>query len=566
MMNKAIRATLGLILVGSAVFAQNLVDARKAIDAEQYQKGKAILKTLTSSQPTNAENYFYLGNLYLTTAPIYIRTDYIDSAKTEFDKGIAADDKYALNYVGLGAVDLAKNSDPKANFDKALELTKRKEHITDLFIGKAYTNAPKPNIMQALVHLEKAKVLEEKDAQVFLALGDAYRSQIRNSEAFSAYRNAFDLDNSLLRAKVELGKINKMSTAYPESVADFNSVIALNANYGPAYRELAETYLLYALTSQKEYEGRIKQAVQYYEKYMDLTDRSLDSRLRHADFLLWAKDYKALEAEANAMAKIDKVNHRVLRYLAYSAYENGNYAASAQALKDFISKVEPARIISQDYLYLGRALIKDTTQVTEAIANLIKAVDMDSTNAVVMGEVGKSLYDVKNYKDAAKAYEISVKNPERNLMDYWYLGSSYYFDYAGQFNDNLNPSKDLLVKADSAYSYLLQRAPATYQAWQYRARINRLLDGDQDEKGLAVPFFENYVNMITVEKPELAAIPVNVRGLIEAYTYLGSVAARKDGDNVKAKGYFDKVLILDPANVPAQQSIKAIDGGAVSKS
>ena len=39
MMNKAIKITLGLMLVGSAVFAQSLAEARKAIDAEQYQKG-----------------------------------------------------------------------------------------------------------------------------------------------------------------------------------------------------------------------------------------------------------------------------------------------------------------------------------------------------------------------------------------------------------------------------------------------------------------------------------------------------------------------------------------------
>jgi tetratricopeptide (TPR) repeat protein len=120
-----------------------------------------------------------------------------------------------------------------------------------------------------------------------------------------------------LRSKVELGKINKLSKAFPEAIAEFNNVIALDPNYGPAYRELAETYFGWAWTSQKEYAGRIQQAVQFYEKYMDLTDRSLDSRLRHADFLFLAKDFKLLEAEAIEMAKLDKVNPRVLRYLAY---------------------------------------------------------------------------------------------------------------------------------------------------------------------------------------------------------------------------------------------------------
>ena len=554
-MKKAVKMTLGLVFLGSLAFAQSLSDARKAIDAEQYQKGKAMLNTLTSTQATNPENYFYLGNLYLTTASINIRPDYIDSAKAVFDKGINANAEYALNYVGLGAVELARKANPKANFDKALTLTKKKDYLTDLYIGRAYVNAPKPMITEALVHLNKAKLLSEKDAQLFLVLGDAYRSEMKNSEAFSAYRSAFDLDKTFLRSKIELGKINKMSKAFEEAIAEFEGVILIDPNYGPAHRELAETYYQWAWTSQKEYESRIKKALDSYETYMDLTDRSLDSRLRHADFLYLAKDFKALEAEANEMAKLDKVNPRVLRYLAYSSFENGNFTSSAQALKDFIAKVEPTRLISQDFLYLGRAQMKDTSQFQAGLVNIEKAVALDSTNAVVMSEIGQALYKGKKYVDAARAYEIAIKNPERALLDYYYLGMSYYFTYGAQNAAKLNPPKDLLVKADTAFSFLVRRSPTTQAGWQYRGRINRLLD-ENDSQGLAVPFYETYVKLITLDKPELA--PKSIPGLIEAYNYLGSVVLRKNSDKVKSKEYFEKVLLLDPANVTAKESIAAI--------
>lgn len=556
-MNKAKKLILGLVLMGTAASAQSLADAKKAIDAEQYQKAKSTLNALISSQPAQAENYFTLGNLYITTSSISDRPDYIDSAKAAFDKGVAADADYALNYVGQGAIQLVKKADPKASFDKAIDLTKRKDHTTDLYIGKAYLNLPAPKADQAIVHLEKAKALDPKDAQIHLALGDAYRSQMKNSEAFSAYRTAYDLDNTLLRSKVELGKINKLSKAFPESIAEYNAVLAIDPNYGPAYRELAEAHFLWANTSQKEYEGRIQQALKYYEKYMDLTDRSLDSRIRHADFLYLAKDFKALEQEAIEMAKIDRVNPKVLRYLAYSALENGNYAASQQALNEFMAKVEPSRIISQDYLYLGKAQMQDSTKFDQAFANLTKAIEMDSTNAGVMSPIAKSLYDAKKYDQAAKAYEMAIKNPERALLDYWYLGSSYYFDYGAQKNAGGSPSKDLLVKADSAYSYLLERSPSTVTAILYRGRIQRLMDDEMDSKGLAVPHYEQYVQAVAGD-PALAA--KNKTYLVESYLYLGSVAARRDGDNDKARGYFDKVLALDPSNQPALQSIKAIAG------
>lgn len=549
--NKAVKISLSLVLISSAVFAQSLAEAKNAVDAEQYQKGKMMLKALVNSQPGNAENYFYLGNLYL-------KTDYIDSAKLTYNKGIAADANFPLNHIGLGAVDLALNvPNPKTHFEKAISLTNKKDYKTFLYIGKAYIQAPaKPDVNNSLTYLEKAKTIKgaDKDAELFLALGDAYREQMKNSEAYSAYRTAFDLDKKLFRAKVELGVINKMSRAYKESVDEFNEVVALNPNYGPTYRELADTYYRWANAEPKDYKSKIDQALQYYEKYMDLTDRSLDSRMRHADFLILAKDYKALEAEANEMAKLDNVNPRILRYLAYSAYENGNYTASIQALKDFMAKVEPSRLIGKDYLYLGRAQIKDSTQISAGIANIKKAVEIDSTNAEELSEVGKMLYDDRKYAEAAEVYDISVKNPKRNPLDYYYLGMSYYFDYASKVKSN--PSKDLLVKADSSFSYLTKIAPTTQIAWQYRGRINRLLDDGEDSKGLAVPYFEKYVEIVTVTKPELAE--KSVKNLVEAYLYLGSVAARRDRDNAKAKQYFQKVLILEPSNVTAQQALQAL--------
>jgi hypothetical protein len=74
MINKIAAAGLGLIFTGTSVFAQSLDDAKKAIDAEQYQKAKSMLKNLTVTQADKDENFFYLGW-------VYVKQDYMDSAK-----------------------------------------------------------------------------------------------------------------------------------------------------------------------------------------------------------------------------------------------------------------------------------------------------------------------------------------------------------------------------------------------------------------------------------------------------------------------------------------------------
>ncbi len=554
MMRKIANATLGLILVGSSVFAQSLADAIKATDAEQYQKSKSILKGLISSQPATAENYYHLGNVYL-------KTDYIDSAKMTYNKGIAADAEFPLNYVGLGAVDLALNvPNPKTHFDKAISLTKRKDHQTFLAIGKAYVAAPKPNGTAAIAALEKAKEIEDKDAAIYLALADAYRSQQKNSEAFSNYRTAFDMDKNLLRAKVELGVLNKLSKAYPESVAEFNSVVAINPNYGPAYRELAETYYYWGNAESSKYDERINQALQYYEKYMDLTDRSLESRERHATFLILTKKYKELEAEANAMAQIDKTNPRIFRYLGYAAYENGNYPASVKALEDFIAKVDTSRIIPQDYLYLGQAQIKIPGSESKGIENLKTAIALDSTNAEVMSDIGKALFSAKKYADAAETFEIAVANPESKTKAYdsFYLGMSNYFNYATQANaKGTEPNQMLLTKADSAFSYVIQVSPTSPDSYLYRARVKKLVDDQENMQGLMVPDYEKYLELV-LAKPDATSESRVKNTVIEAYKNLGAFYQRSDVE--KAKEYFKKVIELEPSDAYALSALKALNG------
>src|SRR6478735_2235492 len=117
MISKISKIVLALSVVGSSAFAQSLADAKKAIDAEQYQKAKTMLKNLTVTQANKDENFFYYGW-------VYILQEYPDSAKAIFQKGITVNPKSALNYAGLGAaaiLDKDRNADA-TNFNQALSL------------------------------------------------------------------------------------------------------------------------------------------------------------------------------------------------------------------------------------------------------------------------------------------------------------------------------------------------------------------------------------------------------------------------------------------------------------
>lgn len=545
--------SLLLSVIGTATFAQDLEQAKKAVDAEQYEKAKKILKSLVASDPNNGRNFFYLGDLYLNEQAT-------DSAKIFFEKGIAAKDKGAINYIGLGEINL-DNGDgfgAEANFAKATKDIRKKDTEEFLLIGRAYTKSERPDYKKAVENLKKVLVVDPKSAQAYLSLGDAYYGERNTNEAYSAYRNAYDYDNTLLMAKIKLAVITKNAKAFPEAVKSFNEIVATNPNYGPVYRELAETYYHWGASETSNYNAYVKKALEYYEKYMSLTDYSLESRMRHADFLILAKDYKALEAEAKKMQQLDKVNPRILRYLGYSAHENGNHQESVKALNEYISKVEAKKIIARDYLYLGLAKIGlskgadgkyEKVMFDQGIEEINKGVEKDPVIATELNEIGLKLFKEKFYREAGKIFEVAVKNQKSKnfLYDNFYLGYALYFDY-----DEKTSPKDELVKADAAFTNVITASPTTQDAHLYKAKVNRVMDTPESKK-VMVSSYEQYVKIVK-EKGETEKAKNN---LIEAYTYVGAYYAN-NGEKAKAVENLKELLVLEPGNKYATDTLKKL--------
>lgn len=545
--------TMTLLTTGFVMNAQDINQAAKAVDAEKYDTAKTMLKSILQSNANDGRAAYLLGREYL-------REEKVDSAKIYFDKGLAASKDNKMNYIGLGQIALNENNSAAAisNFDQATQKMKRKDTEELVYVARAYMNADKPNYNKAIEILNKAKLANAEDAKVFLALGDAYYGLSNQNEAYSNYRNAFRLDDKLLRAKMQLGVLLKGAKAYNEAIKSFNEVIAIDPNYGPVYRELAETYYKWGANDKSKFDANIKTALGFYDKYMSLTDYSLDSRMRHADFLILARDYKALEQEAIAMQKLDKVNPRIQRYLGYAAYENGNTDVAIKSLSEYISN-PTNKIIGRDYLYLGLAKIKKSSEVegkTDAamyemgVADLKKAVQLEPTTTSDLNELGQQAYTDRDFNKAAAIFEIATSNPQSPnfLIDNLYLGNSIY--YANTRKDVVKIDKVALEKADKAFGNVITASPTTADAYIFRARTNKLLEKDE----LMAQYYEDFLRVVKEKGPE--EMEANKVKVVEAYNNIGAHYA--NSDKVKAIEYFNKVLSLDPANNYATQSIQSL--------
>ena len=535
------------------VQAQDIKQAKVAIDAEQYEKAKNILETITTAKPTDGYAKFLLGNVCL------LKGDY-EAAKSHFDIGITCSAKGNFNYIGLGYIALDKGdvAEAEKNFALATQNISKKDLEESVFIGKAYTYSDHPNYKKAVEILSASRLSDPANTTVLLALGDAYKFNKKQNDAYDCYREAFRLDSSLLRAKMGLGTLIKNAHNFPVAITSFDEVIALNPNYGPVYRELAETEYLWAMNDGRKYDEHISKGIAFYEKYMSLTDYSLESRMRHADFLILAKDYKALEVEANEMSKLDKVNPRIYRYLGYSAYYNNNFDTTISSLNSFVSN--PAnRTIARDYYYIGAAKLNkalaatpiDNLAIDNAILDFKKSFEMSNGIAGELPELAKKLFDKKLYTQAAAVYEIAIGNPETKsyLMDNFYFASSVYWSCNGI--ESLNPLQlEQLKKADLALDAVIAASPSTQDAYLFKARIQVLLKNDV----LVTKNYEDFV--IAANKKDVTELATKgmKSKLMEAYNNLGVIYAATD--KVKAKENFTKTLAIDPTNQYAIDQLK----------
>ena len=124
----------------------------------------------------------------------------------------------------------------------------------------------------------------------------------------------------------------------------------------------------------------------------------------------------------------------------------------------------------------------------------------------------------------------------------------------------------MLVKADSAFSYVSQKAGANTPAiaYLYRARIADLHETDRNNiKGLAKPFYEKFIDVVLAK-----GVPTDDQGkaqLVEAYDYLGAYYEFKEKDETKAADYFGKAKAVDPTDKQALEYFKKKSGTGKSK-
>jgi len=507
---------------------------KRELHAENYRRASLALANEIRTNPANGAAYYYMGEAAYNLG-------LVDSARYYYQRGSDAVATEPLNFVGLGkiALDTKKPADAKTLFDKAAKMGGKKNATILVEIGRAYTNSKNLNIDQAVTYINNAITLDKKNADYYVALGDAHLARIEKggnaADALTAFDNAIAINGKDPRAFVRKAKVNKSARIYKDIEPQLTQALAVDSLYAPAYEELGEYYLG---------TRKLDQATYYYRRFLELSDKNRPARIRYAQFLYLKKDYVAASQSFIKLLKEDSshnvYNDGVLRLLAYSAYESGNPKGGLYYMTKFMSERDTTLpILGLDYKYLAQMQLA-TNQDSLGFASLEKAIASDSSLIPSIGVIADSAYVAKNYAKAIRAFNLKKKVYWKGLnsLDLGYLGASYIItkQYA---------------KADETFAEFISKYPESPAGYLYRARANANMDPDS-KKGLALPHYQKYIEIAGKDEVK------NKANLVEAWSAIGFFYFQNK-QNTEAKAAYEKVKQLDPSNANANKVLSALE-------
>ena len=374
------------------VLGQTVQEGIASVDSHKYAKAKQNFEQMLIKS-SSAENYFYLGNTYLSQS----EPDW-EKAEENFKKGLADDSKSHLNKIGLASIRLGKGDKSAiAEIQNIVKDSREKDAEVLFRAAEALTLFEKNNNPDlAVQYLDKAIEKAQKKgvpAHYFYTLGDAYRLKMSNSpqvagNAMTAYEKALPLASNKSSVYTRMATLWMQAQRWQQAKEKIDQAIATDATYAPAYKALAG----YEMRFQKPQNAT--QALINYAKY---ADNDPNTQLDIAKLYFTNQDY------ANSKITLDKVFNTIqdpIKYKlrAYLDYAESDYNEAQSNLNTFVTTVN-----DKSRIYPGDRGLEGLI-----IAGLAKEEKDEAKKSAMMTQAKEKIAIAKKAKDETLEWDAEL--------------------------------------------------------------------------------------------------------------------------------------------------------------
>ncbi|MCR4810180.1 MAG: hypothetical protein K5896_10035 [Prevotella sp.] len=426
--------------------------------------------------------------------------------------------------------------------------------------------------------------------QAFLQAGDTINATVAARKALDATKN------KCAPAYMLLGDVAVLSDNPGIAAQNYEMAIMNDRNLVDAYRKYATIYRKIdpegAVAKLEELRqvrpdypvdgliGHISYISQRYSTAMDAFSRIPLDQLRKNDYIEYgfccylAKKYeKGLEVVTEGLKK--NPNDATLTRLAMFCSTETEKFPEAIGFADVLFNKLPkdsVNLSELDYLNYGNAL-SGNKQFEEAVKQYQEGLKFELTDPsghantyMALSDAYKGMEDYPNAMEAYKNYLEVSKDASAN--DHAGLGSlamRYARSLAVDENNTEMTAEEKAAKkqaqieafknADQIYADLIEKFPSVkaYGLYQ-RGMVNSNMDADMSQ-GLAKPYFEEVINILTQEE-ELDA--QGKRYLETSYRYLMSYNYQVKKDNKAALECAQKILEIKPEDEGIKQVVETL--------
>lgn len=495
----------------------------EAIGLYKYNRLESAKNILTPMASSNALANYYLGLVEL-------ENENTDLAKSIFEKY----PEDAANQAGLARVMLAQNKTPEAMsmLSKVAAKAKKKDYMPLRYAADAITYSQGGELNMAVEWYKKA-METERTPDLHIGLGDAYkRIQGGGGDAMTNYEYAETFPKYASLANYKKGYLWYVAKNYDSALACYGRASTLDDKNPLPYKALADAY--YKI-------GKFKLSKEKIEKYLELSDKTLDDQIQYANTLYLAKEYPSAITKMNELIAKGAEKPYMYRIIAFSLLETKDYMGAISNMDKFFAKQDPKKVLAIDHINYGKMLLKDSTKANLANASFIKGVDADTAADKIptYRGIAENFYEADQFANSGEWYKKIVQSGSASIesTDYWWAGVMYFYakDYAN---------------AEPMFKLYNEKYPTEPISVFWMGRITESSKDKDFKTGAAAEYYTRWMSMINED-------PAKKKDLIKAYTYLAMVAYNKN-DKTNATLYSDKILALDATNSVGNQIKKNI--------